>query len=74
MADAQPLDHSPAAGTAAQRIITECDATLERYPAALDAGADPAVVTGWIAQTQAERAAPVRKQIYARTRASPRAG
>ncbi|MGX1612541.1 hypothetical protein ACWIF8_01435 [Micromonospora chalcea] len=26
------------------------------YRAALDAGADPAVVTAWIAQTQAERA------------------
>ncbi|MGC4795581.1 recombinase family protein [Micromonospora saelicesensis] len=56
MTEAQPLDHSPAAGTAAQTIITECDAKLERYRAALDAGADPAVVTGWIAQTQAERA------------------
>ena len=33
-----------------------CDAKLERYRAALDAGADPAVVTGWIAQTQTERA------------------
>ncbi|MBQ0894896.1 hypothetical protein KBX37_17620 [Micromonospora sp. U56] len=29
---------------------------MERYRVALDAGADPAVVTGWIAQTQAERA------------------
>ncbi|MBM0256656.1 hypothetical protein JNW89_07005 [Micromonospora sp. 4G55] len=56
MADAQPLDHSPATGTAAQTIVTECDAKLERYRTALDAGADPAVVTGWIAQTQAERA------------------
>ncbi|MFF0467487.1 hypothetical protein ACFYPX_08710 [Micromonospora zamorensis] len=56
MTEAQPIDHSPAAGTAAQAIITECGAKLERYRAALDAGADPAVVTGWIAQTQAERA------------------
>ncbi|WP_414855641.1 hypothetical protein [Micromonospora zamorensis] len=56
MADAQPLDHPPATSRAAQTIITECDAKLERYRAALDAGADPAVVTGWIAQTQAERA------------------
>jgi hypothetical protein len=29
----------------------------DRYRAALDAGADPAVVTNWIAQTQAERRA-----------------
>jgi site-specific DNA recombinase len=35
--------------------IAECDAKLARYRAALDAGADPAVVAGWIAQTQAER-------------------
>ncbi|MFG1740269.1 recombinase family protein [Micromonospora chalcea] len=55
MADAQPLDHPPTTGTAAQAIITKCDAKLERYRAALDAGADPAVVTDWIAQTQAER-------------------
>ncbi|MEU5727169.1 recombinase family protein [Micromonospora sp. NPDC047738] len=56
LADAQPLNHSPAPATAAQAIINECDAKLERYRAALDAGADPAVVTGWIGQTQTERA------------------
>ncbi|MFC4018977.1 hypothetical protein ACFOW4_13630 [Micromonospora sp. GCM10011542] len=55
MTDAQPLDYPPPTGTAAQTIITECDTKLERYRAALDAGADPAVVTGWIAQTQADR-------------------
>ncbi|MFD4210394.1 hypothetical protein ACFWRG_30890 [Micromonospora tulbaghiae] len=56
MADAQPLNHPPTTGTATQAIITECDAKLERYRAPLDAGADPAVVTAWIAQTQPERA------------------
>lgn len=56
MAGAHPLNHPPTTGTAAQAIINECDAKLERYRAALDAYADPAVVTGWIAQTQAERA------------------
>ncbi|WP_422735711.1 zinc ribbon domain-containing protein [Micromonospora sp. WMMD729] len=55
MADAEPLHHPPTTGSTAQAIITECDAKLERYRAALDAGTDPAVVTGWIAQTQAER-------------------
>ncbi|WP_439427377.1 hypothetical protein [Micromonospora sp. LA-10] len=45
MADAQPLNQPPTTSTAAQAIITECDAKLERYRAALDAGADPAVVT-----------------------------
>jgi hypothetical protein len=43
---AQPPDRAPAPATAAQAIITECDAKLEPYRAALDAGADPAVVTG----------------------------
>ncbi|KAB1900676.1 hypothetical protein F8279_29300 [Micromonospora sp. AMSO1212t] len=56
MADAQPLNHPPTTSTTAQAIITGCDAKLERYRAALDVGADPAVVTAWIAQTQAERA------------------
>ncbi|MEH1017208.1 hypothetical protein V6U90_29450 [Micromonospora sp. CPCC 206060] len=35
--------------------FAECDAKLERYRAALDAGADPAVVTEWIAQPQTKR-------------------
>ena len=40
-----------------QTIIRACDTKLTRYRAALDAGADPAVVTGWITETQAERRA-----------------
>jgi site-specific DNA recombinase len=40
----------------AQIMIAECDAKLERYRAALEAGADPSVVTGWIAQAQTDRA------------------
>ncbi|AXH93432.1 MULTISPECIES: hypothetical protein [Micromonospora] len=35
--------------------IAGCDAKLARYRAALDADADPGVVAGWIAETQAER-------------------
>ncbi|RZU76866.1 hypothetical protein EV384_5568 [Micromonospora kangleipakensis] len=35
--------------------LAECDAKLARYRAALEAGADPAVIAGWIAETQAER-------------------
>ena len=38
-------------------MLRDCDAKLARYRAALDAGADPAVVTGWISQVQAERTA-----------------
>ncbi len=33
----------------------ECDAKLAGYRAALEAGADPTLVAGWIAETQAER-------------------
>ncbi|WP_406063175.1 hypothetical protein [Micromonospora sp. NBC_00860] len=71
MTEAQPLDHSPAASTAAQTIITECDAKLERYRAALDAGADLTMVTGWIAQTQAERAR-AETDLRANTGTAPR--
>jgi site-specific DNA recombinase len=51
-----PLDTWLASAFAPHRIeqtitaMAECDAKLERYRAALDAGADPAVVTGWIAR------------------------
>ena len=40
---------------AARRTIEDCNTKLTRYRAALDTGADPAVVTSWIAQTQAEK-------------------
>jgi site-specific DNA recombinase len=36
--------------------ITECDRKLAQYRAALDAGASPATVATWIAETEAERA------------------
>jgi hypothetical protein len=41
----------------AQRKLADCDARLARYRAALDSGADPAVVTTWIAETQGEKLA-----------------
>ncbi|MGC4755462.1 hypothetical protein [Micromonospora trifolii] len=44
---------------------------MERYRAALDAGTDPAVVTGWIAQTQAERAR-AEADLRANTGTAPR--
>lgn len=44
-----------AAATPAGPTTAECDAKLAQYRAALDAGADPVVVAGWIADTQAER-------------------
>jgi site-specific DNA recombinase len=36
--------------------IAECDRKLAQYRAALDAGASPATVAGWITETQAEKA------------------
>ena len=36
-------------------IIAECDTTLACYRAAPDAGADPTVVTAWIAEPRAQR-------------------
>jgi NAD kinase len=36
-------------------LIAECDTKLARHRAALEAGADPATVTGWIADTNAQR-------------------
>jgi site-specific DNA recombinase len=48
-------------------IITQYDARIERYRAALDAGTDPVLVAGWIAETQAER-----QRALARTRTIPR--
>jgi site-specific DNA recombinase len=46
--------HDLVAERAKQRIA-EANAKLARHRAALEAGADPAVVAAWIAQTQAER-------------------
>ncbi len=41
----------------AQREIAECDAKLRQHRAALEAGADPVLVTNWMKETQAKRAA-----------------
>lgn len=50
---------------AAQREIADCDAKLRQHRAALEAGADPVLVTGWMSESQAKRAlaeAGLRKQ------------
>ena len=41
--------------TAQDNIIASYEAKINRYRAALDAGADPATVTSWIAEAQSER-------------------
>jgi NADH dehydrogenase/NADH:ubiquinone oxidoreductase subunit G len=53
--DAQP-DHTPAVD-AARRTIAECDRKLARHRAALEAGADPALVVAWSHQVQQQRTA-----------------
>jgi site-specific DNA recombinase len=57
MVEAQPVDEprSDVQGDAASKIA-ECDQKLARYRAALDAGASPTTVAGWIAETEAEKA------------------
>jgi site-specific DNA recombinase len=39
-----------------QQTIAECDRKIANYRALLDAGTDPALVAGWIAETTALRA------------------
>jgi site-specific DNA recombinase len=56
---AQDTGHDTGAADAQQKIA-ECDRKLNAHRAALEAlpdGADPSIIAGWIAQTQAERAA-----------------
>ncbi|MFF4690502.1 recombinase family protein [Streptomyces sp. NPDC001307] len=45
----------------ARQAIKECERRLARYQAALDAGADPAVVTQWINQAQRDKDAAQKK-------------
>jgi hypothetical protein len=53
--------------------IAECDAKLAQYRAAPEAGADPAVVAGWIAETRAERQQAQRHYFVAGGVPQPRA-
>lgn len=46
-----------AGSEAARREIAECDESLRQHRAALEAGASPQIVTAWINETQARRAA-----------------
>jgi site-specific DNA recombinase len=48
--------HEDAVLSEARRQVAECDRKLARHRAALEAGADPAVVTAWIREVQAARA------------------
>lgn len=52
-----------------RRTVADCDRRLARHRAALEAGADPALVAQWTRDVQAERAA-----ALAKLQASPRRG
>jgi site-specific DNA recombinase len=56
MATAAATGQEPAAAAAARAVIADCDAKLATHRAALEAGADPTLVTQWISETQARRA------------------
>ncbi len=56
---AAPDDRPPSRGdddVVAREVIADCDAKLATQRAALKAGADPTLVTQWVAETQARRA------------------
>jgi site-specific DNA recombinase len=50
-----PDEASEARAEAARRKLADCDDRLGKYRAALDGGADPVVVAGWMSEVQGER-------------------
>jgi site-specific DNA recombinase len=65
-----PSEADEAAVDAARRTIADCDQRLRRYRAALEQGADPAVVAAWIADVQGERLVAERLLAESRYRAT----
>ncbi|MFD4855049.1 hypothetical protein [Streptomyces atratus] len=55
----------PTSTRPAGRTIADCDRRLTQYRAALGAGADPATVTGWISQAEADKATAQQQLITA---------
>ena len=72
MWSAQPDTGGSPVEVAHTAIIAECDSKLASYRAALEAGADPQLVAGWITEVQARRASAVRRTeaVTGRTRLS----
>jgi len=64
---AQLIDPAQTAAEELKTQLAACDRKLKQYRAALDAGADPVEVTGWINTVQQERA-----RLQARLQATPR--
>jgi site-specific DNA recombinase len=56
LAEAPQRDTTSADDGNTARKIADCDRRLAQYRAALDAGANPATVAAWIAETEAEKA------------------
>ena len=54
--NAQPDNDNNSAAVTVEHVIQDCDTKLTRYRAALEAGADPQLVTRWITEVQARRA------------------
>jgi site-specific DNA recombinase len=58
MAAAQVSDDAgDSRGEAARRTIVQCDDRLRKYRSLLEAGTEPALVAGWIKESEAERLA-----------------
>lgn len=70
---AQQPEETTALTDPIRRTIAACDRRLAQHRAALEAGADPILVTGWINETQAERATAVAAlaRAGARTKTTP---
>jgi hypothetical protein len=50
-----------------RQIIADCDQRLARYQAALEAGTDPTLISHWIAEVNATRAAATAPAIMYKT-------
>ena len=55
LAEAQQDPQHDQAAEQAREDIAQCDAKLRQHRAALEAGADPAIVASWMAEVQAQR-------------------
>lgn len=55
----------------AKAVVADCDRKLARHRAALEAGADPIVVSSWIAEVQRERAVAVAQLTEQQSRKAP---
>jgi hypothetical protein len=61
LCDAQP-EIDPAVA-AAERLIKACDQKLNQHRRALEAGADPELIAGWMREIQAQRAEAINRAI-----------